>query len=218
LEIRKRLAKANPQTYEPDIADSQNNLGFLYSAKNDYSRAEAAYLEALEIREKWAALYPKVFEKKRIQVILNLKDLYEKWVDTLAIEAEKVTPQQKLCGLYENIVRKYPNDKIVKNGYPPTLGNLAWYCLFARQYPEAQAAAEKSLALDPAQNWVRTNLGHSHLLRGEWGKAKAVYEEYLKNEPDPAEAKKNLAKDWDDLEKAGVTHKDMEKARAWARE
>jgi len=27
-----------------------------------------------------------------------------------------------------------------------------------------------------------------------------------------------LLKDWDDLEKAGVTHKDMEKARAWVKQ
>ena len=65
---------------------------------------------------------------------------------------------------------------------------------------------------------MRTNLGHSHLLRAGWSKAKAVYKEYLKNETDPAEAKKTLAKDWDELEAAGITCPEMGKARAWAKE
>jgi len=32
------------------------------------------------------------------------------------------------------------------------------------------------------------------------------------------EGKKTLLKDWDALEKAGVTHPDMAKARAWVKE
>jgi tetratricopeptide (TPR) repeat protein len=91
-------------------------------------------------------------------------------------------------------------------------------CFYAKMYKESAEAAERVLELAPSRNWVRTNLGHSYLLRGDWDKAKKVYEEYLKNEPDPAEAQKTLLKDWDELEKAGVTHPDMAKARKWVKQ
>ena len=90
-------------------------------------------------------------------------------------------------------------------------------CFHAKMYKESAEAAERVLELAPSRNWVRPNLGHSYLLTDNWPKAKAIYEEYLKNEFDPAEAKATLLKDWDDLEKAGVTHIDMEKARAWVK-
>ena len=54
LEIKKRLAKANPTSYEPDVASTQNNLGNLYNARNEFGKAELAYQEALEIYRKFA--------------------------------------------------------------------------------------------------------------------------------------------------------------------
>ena len=45
-----------------------------------------------------------------------------------------------------------------------------------------------------------------------------MYEEYLKKESDPAEAKKTLTKDWDELEAAGITCPEIAMARAWAKE
>lgn len=73
-------------------------------------------------------------------------------------------------------------------------------------------------ALDPTQNWVRTNQGHSLLLRGNLKTAKTVYALYLKNENNPAEAKKTLLKDLDNLEAAAITCPEMAQARAWLKE
>ncbi|MEO6039098.1 MAG: hypothetical protein ABIQ93_11855 [Saprospiraceae bacterium] len=53
-----------------------------------------------------------------------------------------------------------------------------------------------------------TKFGHSWLLRGDWNNAKVFYEQYIGGEKDPAEAKKMLEKDWDELEAAGVTKRD----------
>ena len=99
-----------------------------------------------------------------------------------------------------------------------TLGNLSWFYLLVKKFNEAQDAAERTLALDSNQHFVRTNLGHSYLFRGDWPKAKAVYETYLKNEKDPAAAKATLLKDLDDLEAAGISSPEMEQARGWLRE
>lgn len=59
---------------------------------------------------------------------------------------------------------------------------------------------------------------HSSILSNNWPTAKTTYEAYLKNEPDPAAAKKTLAKDWDDLEAAGVSSPAVAMARKWAKE
>ncbi|SFV89425.1 TPR repeat-containing protein [hydrothermal vent metagenome] len=50
LEIRRTLAKTNPDVYQPDVAMTLNNLAILYSKQNQNTQAEEAYDEALEIR------------------------------------------------------------------------------------------------------------------------------------------------------------------------
>lgn len=52
LEIYRRLAKDTPQTYEPNVATTLNNLAVLYKDTQHPSESEAMYLEALEIRRR----------------------------------------------------------------------------------------------------------------------------------------------------------------------
>ena len=60
--IYERLAKTNPETYEPDVSMTLNNLANLYYAKNDFPAAETAYKKALEIYERLAQKIPQWFE------------------------------------------------------------------------------------------------------------------------------------------------------------
>jgi len=62
LEIYRKLAEVNPQTYLPYVATTLNNLGLLQSAKNEFDQAETSYLEALEIRRKLAEVNPQTYE------------------------------------------------------------------------------------------------------------------------------------------------------------
>jgi tetratricopeptide (TPR) repeat protein len=77
LEIRKRLASANPQTYEPDVAATQNNLGTLYIHKNDYEKAELLLMEALEIRKRLASTNPQTYEPAVASTLNSLGALYK---------------------------------------------------------------------------------------------------------------------------------------------
>ena len=52
LEIRKRLSASNPQVYEPDLANSYNNLGHLYYKTQRFLESEQMYKLALEIRKR----------------------------------------------------------------------------------------------------------------------------------------------------------------------
>ena len=62
LEIRKRLADANPQAYDPGLAASYNNLAGLYSETQRYEESEQMYKTALEIRKRLADASPQAYE------------------------------------------------------------------------------------------------------------------------------------------------------------
>ena len=47
LEIRRKLAQENPQTFLSDVGMTLNNLAVLQRAKNEFDKAEKAYQEAL---------------------------------------------------------------------------------------------------------------------------------------------------------------------------
>jgi len=214
LDIYERLAKSNPTQFEPDLAFTLNNFGYFRQISGQFEEAKKMYSRGLALRQKAVVSGQTYFWDDLNRIYINMADLRDSfelrgnWTAIADIQRERAVCMEALGKVHPTAAENAPQD----------YGNLSWYCIFTRQYPESQAAAERALSLAPTQNWVRINLGHSHLLRGEWDKAKQVYEEYLKNEPDSTEAKKLLLKDWDDLEKAGVTHKDIEKARAWAKE
>jgi len=61
-----------------------NNLAVLYSDKNDYPAAEAAYKRALEIRERLAANNPQTYEPDVATTLNNLGFLYKAWLEITA--------------------------------------------------------------------------------------------------------------------------------------
>lgn len=164
----------------------------------------------LAIRYCEAALTLARSESEEASLAMNLGVFYKN-VQKMS-EAEKM--YLRSLEIFERLTKTNPAQ--FEPGLVNALRSLAWHYLFVNKYPEAQTAAERALA--PAQNSVRTNLAHSHLLRNDWPQAKTVYEEYLKNETNPAEAKKTLTKDWNELEAAGITCPEMAMARAWLKE
>ena len=72
LEITRKLAEINPQTYLPNVALSLNNLANLQQNKNEFSHAEQSYLEALKIRRKLAEVNPKTYLPHVAETLNNL--------------------------------------------------------------------------------------------------------------------------------------------------
>ena len=58
LAIYERLAKANPQTYEPDLARSYTNLANLYSDVQRFQESDSMHKSALTIYERLAKANP----------------------------------------------------------------------------------------------------------------------------------------------------------------
>jgi tetratricopeptide (TPR) repeat protein len=95
-------------------------------------------------------------------------------------------------------------------------GNLAWYYLFEEEYEKAAEAAIKGLELAPSQTWIKTNLGHSYLLLGNYKKAKKVYKEFkeLKQE-DGKKFKEIILEDLIILEEEGIEIPKKKKIRKY---
>ena len=77
LEIRRRLAKANPAEFEPDLAKSLHNLAILLYQTKRMEEAEWRYREALEIRRHLAKVNPVTFEPDLAQSLNNLGLLFK---------------------------------------------------------------------------------------------------------------------------------------------
>jgi len=72
LGIYRRLAKQQPQVYEPYLAGTLNNLGNVLSDLRRLEEAEGAYREALEIRRRLAEQKPQVYEPYLATTLNNL--------------------------------------------------------------------------------------------------------------------------------------------------
>ena len=76
LEIYRRLANSTPQAYEPDVAQTLNNLANLYSDTQRFTDSEAMYKEALEIYRRLAESNPQAYESNVAVTLNNLAVLY----------------------------------------------------------------------------------------------------------------------------------------------
>ena len=76
LETCKRLAEANPEAFDSDLAGTYSNLGLLYSNTHNFAKAEDHYTEALEIRKRLADINPEAFEPDLADSYNNLGNLY----------------------------------------------------------------------------------------------------------------------------------------------
>ena len=77
LEITRRLAKDNPERFEPYVASTQNNLGLMYVDLNAYEQAESTFKEALKIRKRLAKENPERFEPDVASTQNNLGLMYD---------------------------------------------------------------------------------------------------------------------------------------------
>ena len=76
LLIYERLAKENPQAYEPDLARSYNSLAALYRNTQRFAESEAMHKSAVAIFERLAKDNPQAYEPDLARSYNNLANLY----------------------------------------------------------------------------------------------------------------------------------------------
>ena len=75
LQIRRELAKQNPEAYLPEVATSLNNLGVLLRDTNDLKKAQDYYEKALQIRRELAQQNPEAYLPEVAASLNNLGNL-----------------------------------------------------------------------------------------------------------------------------------------------
>jgi tetratricopeptide (TPR) repeat protein len=135
------LANTNPDTYQPDVAMTQSNLGLLYQAKNDYPAALKLYKTALEIYERLAKNNPATYEPYVAMLQFNLGVLYEAKNDyPAALNAYGIALE-----IYERLAMTNPDT------YEPdaaiTQNNLGNLYQTKNDYPAASNAYEKAVQI-----------------------------------------------------------------------
>lgn len=104
LEIRQRLAKSNPNAYEPDVAATLNNLAFLYSNTQRLTESEKMYKQALEIYQRLALANPKAYEPNVALMQHNLAFLYSQ--TQRLVESEDMFKQA--LEIYRRLAKENP--------------------------------------------------------------------------------------------------------------
>ncbi|MCR5851223.1 MAG: tetratricopeptide repeat protein [Bacteroidaceae bacterium] len=165
LEIRRRLAKSNPQEYEPDVAHTLNNLAGLYYKIRNFPESEEMYKQALEAYRRLAKSNPQEYEPDVAMTLNNLASLYYKIQRFM--ESEEMYKQA--LETYRRLAKSNPQE------YEPyeagTLNNLACLYLNIQCFAESEAMCKEALE-------IRRRL------------AKSNPQEY---EPDVAQTLNNLA-------------------------
>ena len=131
LQICRRLVKDNPQTYEPDLAKTLNNLGLLYHNTQRFYESEANYLEALEIRRRLAKDNPQAYESDAVQTLNNLAALY---FDTQRL-TESETMYLEVLEIYSRLAKDDP--EALKSALAQTLNDLGQLKMNQELYNEA---------------------------------------------------------------------------------
>ena len=215
LEIRERLAEENPHTYEPDLAHTLNNLATLYSNEDDYLSAEFTLKKALEIYDRIVENNPCAYELNLANTLNNLAILYlnKKDYSQACISCKRALEIRKK--VYCRFQNENTSQQLV-NSY----GNLSWFLLFDKSFVESEKYARAGLEFKSSENlkkefeWINSNLAAALLLQGKFNEAKRIYMNFKGKDFDVQESWNDIfINDLDELEKAGITHKDVLKIR-----
>ena len=95
------MAQENPAAYEPDLAESCNNLASLLNSINRKEEAEQLHREALEIRRRLAQENPTAYEPDLASSCNNLACL----LSSINQKEEAETLYREALKIYE----KYPH-------------------------------------------------------------------------------------------------------------
>ncbi len=171
LEIRRRLVQSNPQAYEPDVAQTQYNIGLLKVNQEQYTDAVTAFEEAVDIYRRLAKVNPA--QQQWYEGSLNyLSQLYlavKNYSASYSIHKERPILKSK----FEENPAAFSGD------YAEGLGNQSFYAILMKQYAESEQLAREGLAVDSTRHIIFTNLAAALLFQGKYTEAEKIYRQYM---------------------------------------
>jgi tetratricopeptide (TPR) repeat protein len=188
-----------------DDVTLMNNLPVMIEALTDHVKAlhDITDLYARELAQDLKQLEAAPTDRKILEDALDMTLKLGRRKDAAPLQqrlvalmlADKDTTKETLVGAYTS---------------------LSWYQLFARDFEAARKAAEEGLKLDPADLYLETNRAHALLFLGKTAEAEALYRAHLGKKLSPTSNliwEAAILQDFEDLEKAGVTHAEMARIR-----
>ena len=177
LEIGRRLAQSTPQVYEPDVAMTQYNMGLLKIKMEQYKDAITSFEEALGIYKRISQANP-AHTQGYEGSLYRLSQLYHVFKYYLAA----YHLNQEWLPIMKKKYEAAPES--LQSAYSDILGNHSYYCIFAKQYVEAEQYAREGLAIDSTKHFIYSNLAAALLFQGRYEEAEKIYRQYkdeLKN-------------------------------------
>ena len=196
--------------YYMDRGDSALQQSLFDDAKTWYQKADTTFNEKNELKPDlnnnwmigWVYYHLSNCTSNKRTKIIYLRNALDKRLEVYQMyQNENTTPV---------IIQNY--------------GNLSWFYLFGKQFAQSGSMARKaiSLAVDNQINesqyiWIYTNLAHSLLFQGKYDEAKKIYlelkDQMYPNDPDKKTFNYFFLQDFDEFEKAGITHPDIARIR-----
>lgn len=188
------------------------DMGHYFGQQNNWDESEKNYWQSAQI-------YSNLISKKKLPNHVNFYASYS-GLTFLAGKYYETKNYLKLQNLSENLLQLFETLKTIndtlKTCYIYELGRTTYSLLFAQKFEQTEQRARQALALDPKQIWIKTNLAHALLFQNRYEEAYELYNE-LKSLPiqQGFSYSNECLKDLRLLEEYGITHKNIEKIRAF---
>ena len=198
LEIRRRLAKSNPQANERDMAATQYGIGLLKMEMEQYEDAIPPFKEALSIYRELSKVNPAhtLWYESSLYCLSILHSVVKNYLAAYHLNQEWLPIMKKKYKAAQDSMR---------NDYASELGKQSFYCLFAKQFTEAEQFAREGLETDSTLNWIASNLAAALLFQDKFDEAEKIYRQYK------AELKDSFLDDFKQFAEAGVIPEERKK-------
>jgi len=239
LQIYRKLADKNPRVYSLDVAMTDINIGLLYEqllkTTGDVT-LKTAGIELMQDAVQRLSIFPETHPKVQQyrpyiehltkffqdfdEAAFQLQQQFERFTvlntknETENDPHQKVLRQEEILGILFEIEKTMPGNEELKKMIAGNYGSLAWYQLFDKQYSAAETSARTGLEKDPKEEWINTNLVLALLFQSKWEYSKQLYERLKDKQYGKGTYKDTFLEDLDAMEKEGITHPDVAKARA----
>lgn len=172
LDIRRRLVANNPKTYEPDVANTLNNLAILYYNTQRFSESEAMYKEALAIYRRLADSNLQLYGSVAANILVGITVLYLEIKNFSMCE----TAYKKALAIYRHLEDN--NQKFSESEVANIFCALAFNSIFICKYVESEQYARNGLEIDSTNTLLYSNLAPSLLFQGKYDEVEQIYCRY----------------------------------------
>ncbi|NVN93827.1 MAG: tetratricopeptide repeat protein [Bacteroidetes bacterium] len=201
LGIVKQLAKNNPENYNEDIPMILINIANLRYSLRQFDQAQKTYIEALDNYKSFAKTDPIKYDTLIAELLNTMA-----WIFYKNNLPKAISNALEAIKLYNSLILNNPD---LKSKLSICMARMSRYMIINHQFSEGERYANKSIETNNTINSSYKNLAHSLLYQGKYQDALNLYTK-IKSD---VSLKTQILSDFDEFEKAGITHPDVLKIR-----